>query len=166
MERFTSSDPPELEVGWNLYQYAPNPLSWVDPLGLASRPDNGLYHIFNDHQVNPANRYSSDSVQFRQANKDLISRMDIDPEFRKDLIQRYHGLTEWSKTGNMSNSPPGLTWHHHEEVNRLTLVDRNDHAINHGLYHPTGKGGRDIWGSGKGGRKGKLNGLTGEKTCN
>ncbi|BBL31601.1 HNH endonuclease [Pantoea ananatis] len=66
----------------------------------------------------------------------------------------------------MPNSPPGLTWHHHEEVNSLTLVDINDHAINHGLYHPTGKGGRDIWGGGKDGRKGKLNSLTGEKTCN
>ncbi|WP_319019466.1 hypothetical protein [Pantoea ananatis] len=24
-----------LKGGWNLYQYAPNPLSWVDPLGLS-----------------------------------------------------------------------------------------------------------------------------------
>jgi hypothetical protein len=28
------------------------------------------------------------------------------------------------------------------------LVDRNDHRSNHALYHPTGNGGRDIWGGG------------------
>ena len=35
MGRFTVQDPIGLEGGWNLYQYAPNPLSWVDPLGLS-----------------------------------------------------------------------------------------------------------------------------------
>jgi len=32
--RFVSQDPIGLAGGVNLYQYAPNPLSWVDPLGL------------------------------------------------------------------------------------------------------------------------------------
>ena len=32
--RFVSHDPIGLAGGVNLYQYAPNPLSWVDPLGL------------------------------------------------------------------------------------------------------------------------------------
>jgi len=33
--RFVSHDPIGLAGGVNLYQYAPNPLSWVDPLGLS-----------------------------------------------------------------------------------------------------------------------------------
>ncbi|EAM3651010.1 hypothetical protein F0X69_22990 [Salmonella enterica] len=33
--RFVSQDPIGLRGGLNLYQYAPNPLSWVDPWGLA-----------------------------------------------------------------------------------------------------------------------------------
>ncbi|MDO5681145.1 MAG: RHS repeat-associated core domain-containing protein, partial [Pelistega sp.] len=33
--RFTQPDPIGLAGGWNLYQYAPNPLSWVDPWGWA-----------------------------------------------------------------------------------------------------------------------------------
>ncbi|EOE5506886.1 RHS repeat-associated core domain-containing protein [Cronobacter sakazakii] len=33
--RFISQDPPGLAGRINLYQYAPNPLVWVDPLGLA-----------------------------------------------------------------------------------------------------------------------------------
>lgn len=32
--RFTQQDPLGLRGGINLYQYAPNPLSWIDPLGL------------------------------------------------------------------------------------------------------------------------------------
>ncbi len=35
--RFISQDPIGLAGGINLYQYAPNPLVWVDPLGLAFR---------------------------------------------------------------------------------------------------------------------------------
>ena len=33
--RFISQDPIGLEGGNNLYQYAPNPVVWIDPLGLA-----------------------------------------------------------------------------------------------------------------------------------
>jgi RHS repeat-associated protein len=33
--RFVSHDPIGLAGGVNLYQYAPNPLSWIDPLGLS-----------------------------------------------------------------------------------------------------------------------------------
>ncbi|WP_304413344.1 RHS repeat-associated core domain-containing protein, partial [Mangrovibacter sp. MFB070] len=32
--RFTTQDPIGLAGGWNLYQYAPNPLGWIDALGL------------------------------------------------------------------------------------------------------------------------------------
>ena len=34
--RFTVQDPIGLLGGWNLYQYAPNPLGWIDPLGLSN----------------------------------------------------------------------------------------------------------------------------------
>ncbi len=37
MGRFTTQDPIGLAGGLNLYQYAPNPLGWVDPLGLSTR---------------------------------------------------------------------------------------------------------------------------------
>lgn len=35
--RFTQPDPVGLAGGLNLYQYAPNPLNWIDPLGLKSK---------------------------------------------------------------------------------------------------------------------------------
>ena len=33
--RYIVQDPIGLNGGWNLYQYAPNPLGWIDPLGLS-----------------------------------------------------------------------------------------------------------------------------------
>ena len=59
----------------------------------------------------------------------------------------------------------GLTWHHSTTMLKLNLVDRLDHASNHKLYHPTGYGGRDIWGGGAQGRDGKLDGATGDIKC-
>ncbi|MEY1391250.1 RHS repeat-associated core domain-containing protein, partial [Providencia stuartii] len=40
--RFTQQDPIGLAGGLNLYQYAPNPLTWIDPLGLTDNPLVGL----------------------------------------------------------------------------------------------------------------------------
>ncbi|MCO7514372.1 DUF6531 domain-containing protein [Pseudomonas guariconensis] len=34
--RFTQPDPLGLAGGWNLYLYSPNPLGWIDPLGLTA----------------------------------------------------------------------------------------------------------------------------------
>jgi RHS repeat-associated protein len=35
--RFIVQDPIGLNGGWNLYQYAPNPLGWIDPWGLSAQ---------------------------------------------------------------------------------------------------------------------------------
>ena len=163
--RFTVQDPIGLTGGWNLYQYAPNPLGWIDPWELANRPNNGEYHIFHDYSLDSQYRYSSDVVLFNRANMDFVKKMGTNPKFRQDMLNRYPKLNDWLKDGDMSRSPSGLTWHHHEDINSLTLVDRADHRSTHSLYHPTSKGGRDIWGGGKLGRQGKLDGPTGRKIC-
>ena len=41
--RFTVQDPIGLLGGWNLYQYAPNPLGWVDPWGLSFGSGKGTH---------------------------------------------------------------------------------------------------------------------------
>ncbi len=43
--RFTTQDPIGLRGGLNLYQYAPNPLMWVDPFGLTAIDASG-YHVY------------------------------------------------------------------------------------------------------------------------
>ena len=50
--RFTQPDPIGLLGGINLYQYAPNGLTWIDPSGLCktgkTENKNILYHYTND----------------------------------------------------------------------------------------------------------------------
>jgi RHS repeat-associated protein len=41
--RFTTPDPIGLDGGVNFYQYAPNPISWIDPWGLVSCLRNKLF---------------------------------------------------------------------------------------------------------------------------
>ena len=166
--RFVNQDPIGLEGGFNFYRFAPNAQEWVDPLGLATRPNNGKAHIFFDHKLDSGIRYSSDAVQFNDANKAFIKKMESNPSFKRDMLNRYPEIKEWMKSGDMSSSPnwgkgknkQGLTWHHHEDTKRSVLVDYNDHRRNHGLYQPQRKGGRSIWGGGRPGLRGKLNGRT------
>jgi hypothetical protein len=84
--------------------------------------------------------------------------MDSDPVFRKQMLRKNPQLLDWmNNSPNLSNSPAGLTWHHHERMGILSLVNRADHGTYRSIYHPTGNGGRDMWGGGKLGREGKLN---------
>ena len=79
--RFVNQDPIGLEGGFNFYRFAPNAQEWVDPLGLATRPNNGKDHIFFDHKLDSGIRYSSDAVQFNDANKAFIKKMESNPSF-------------------------------------------------------------------------------------
>ncbi len=116
------------------------------------------YHSFHSVKLDSSKCFLSDSIQFRIANKELIEQMNSNPAFRKQMLKKNPELLDWmDDTAKHSSSPPGLTWHHDEQAGILKLVDRPDHATNHGIYHPTGRGGRDIWGGGRLGRKGKLN---------
>ncbi|EOC3062595.1 RHS repeat-associated core domain-containing protein [Cronobacter dublinensis] len=59
--RFISHDPPGLAGGINLYQYAPTPLVWVDPLGLK------------------CNEFASRNAAFRAAKRDAGIPMSQQP---------------------------------------------------------------------------------------
>ena len=77
MEQFTVSGPPGLESGWNLYQYAPNPLSWVDPLGLS-------------------NLSTTFKAMFREAKRKLgIPKNTNTPQAVKLFDSKYENRTVW-----------------------------------------------------------------------
>lgn len=48
--RFISKDPIGLDGGINAYQYAPNPIEWVDPLGLARIPKSVKDKVAQENQ--------------------------------------------------------------------------------------------------------------------
>ena len=117
----------------------------------------GQYHTFFEFELDESVYQSSDAVQFRRANKKLIEMLNNDANFRKEMFSRYPELQGWVQNKpRFSGSPAGLTWHHAEETGILRLVDRGDHSSNFSIYHPTGRGGRDIWGGGRAGRRGRL----------
>lgn len=116
----------------------------------------GEYHTFYEYELDIKDYMKSDSVQFRKANKALIEKMNSDSNFKKQILSAHPEMKQWLDNPNLSNSPTGYTWHHYEQEGILRLADRSDHSHNFGIYHPTGKGGRDIWGGGKAGRQGKI----------
>ena len=153
--RFTVQDPIGLEGGWNLYQYAPNPLGWIDPYGLyKGEGDRGLgkYHVFHEHTLDPSEYGLSDPEHFRRGNQSVYERMQREPAFKQEMQTKYPGVVEHvqpSKTGRFKSTPlPGMTWHHGDSPGSLKLVDYNDHRTYHKIYHPDGSGGRKKWGGG------------------
>ncbi|WP_336854488.1 RHS repeat-associated core domain-containing protein, partial [Pseudescherichia vulneris] len=58
--RFTQQDPVGLAGGINLYQYAPNPLGWIDPLGL--RKCTGGFSNADDAARAALNKYNPMSI--------------------------------------------------------------------------------------------------------
>ncbi|WP_181424404.1 RHS repeat domain-containing protein, partial [Serratia marcescens] len=78
--RFTTQDPIGLRGGLNLYQYAPNPLNWIDPLGL-SKCEPEKWDV-NSHQGNKnavkGKNLGLDSHHVGQKNimKDLVEGYD------------------------------------------------------------------------------------------
>ena len=60
MGRFITPDPVGLAGGLNLYQYAPNPLTWIDPLGL--RKCSGGFSSADDAARAALNKYNPMSI--------------------------------------------------------------------------------------------------------
>jgi uncharacterized protein RhaS with RHS repeats len=57
-----------LAGGFNLYQYAPNGLTWIDPWELASINAPGVYNVYDEAYL-PKDMYRmSDRKHFQEAN--------------------------------------------------------------------------------------------------
>ncbi|WP_218964660.1 RHS repeat-associated core domain-containing protein [Snodgrassella alvi] len=82
--RFTQPDPIGLAGGLNLYQYAPNGLTWVDPLGLTSVNAEG-YHVYGLYDPDATKPYyigiTNDIDRRRNEHRDTgrftSGRMDV-----------------------------------------------------------------------------------------
>ena len=87
--RFVSQDPIRLWGGENIYQFAPNMQSWIDPLGLLkAKVIDGVLYIFNKYRKNSVE--DKDLNKFVEAwNKSIadnggsLSRCAVSDETRK-----------------------------------------------------------------------------------
>lgn len=82
----------------------------------------------------------SNFKQFKEANSQLLERIEASPAFRKNFSAEQ---LEQIRDGCVTGAPPdGYVWHHNEEAGILQLVDQKIHS-------QTGHtGGRSIWGGG------------------
>lgn len=71
--RFTSPDPLGFAAGINLYRYAPNPVNWVDPFGLA---------------------FASPGVGGNPAKCEVLSRCDWGPKMMEEAKKKTEGVNE------------------------------------------------------------------------
>nr|WP_233978803.1 RHS repeat-associated core domain-containing protein [Pectobacterium versatile] len=126
--RFTTQDPIGLAGGINLYQYAPNPIGWVDPLGLhghcafgnkskprAPRPGKDI-----DVDANGMVKSQADELLPQGASTTL------DPN-KSPLSGHYHTIPKGSEL------PDGLSI----KVDGKDVIPGSPHAAGHATIYPT-----------------------------
>ncbi|MGX1021512.1 RHS repeat-associated protein [Pseudomonas sp. Y3 TE3536] len=88
---FTQVDPVGLAGGLNLFQYAPNPSSWVDPLGLKCWPSARRHYWKAEAKAAPKGMYSSINM-FRM-------RLGLAPRIR---VKEFHFKSGTERIRNVS----------------------------------------------------------------
>lgn len=105
------------------------------------------YPIFNSlYEVNLVEELylASDARQFRSLTKGLALEIEKNKLLAGEFTDAELHLI------NAGEVPASLTWHHHQDIGRMQLVDYYEHEV---AKHT---GGRAIWGGGRAGREGKL----------
>ncbi|WP_346833213.1 RHS repeat-associated core domain-containing protein [Pseudomonas abietaniphila] len=113
--RFTTPDPIGLAGGLNLYQYAPNPVGWVDPWGLSCTPNKKTTY-----------QGASRRDAFRQAKRDAGVTMSQKPSAltRPDLL-------DGNKDPIIQNGLPVKTRQYHYTNNRGESIVIQEHSLGH-----------------------------------
>lgn len=169
--QFTTQDPIGLLGGVNNYQYAPNPVGWIDPFGLSCREDDSgrplsssQYSVYSEAQLKQGIDYPgrSDKAHFQSSNKQLYEQFQENPDYAEAMEAKFPGINQNVQPGPRgahSRAAPhqDLTWHHHpEKEGVMQLVPKAQHQAPgpvQNTLHPNGKGGMENWGGGR--NKGK-----------
>ncbi|MCS3510702.1 RHS repeat-associated protein [Pseudomonas grimontii] len=102
--RFTTPDPIDLEGGLNLYQYSPNPLTWIDPWGLKT-----CYHKRTKSEIK---KIRANFGKKGGAKEKYLKKMAKDPS----SIQKYgQAGVDRMKKGQV---PEGFDVHHKKPIFR------------------------------------------------
>ncbi|ECF2471337.1 type IV secretion protein Rhs, partial [Salmonella enterica subsp. enterica serovar Oranienburg] len=146
--KFISGDPISIRGGINLYQYAPNPISWIDPLGLSCGPMvkkiNGRNPSNSSFagKIYPASKLPVDirgkyphGVPFNHAGFPDFSRYSIKNTRIELGASRNVDFGRADRAvgyGPGNPRPEGYTWHHHQDSGYMQLVPTDLHdAIRH-----------------------------------
>ncbi|HAK3591500.1 TPA: hypothetical protein H1895_001863 [Salmonella enterica] len=117
--RFISQGPIGLAGGINLYQYAPNPLSWIDPLGLAVDPIAKL----EDRGYTGVTRTSGGGLDYSDSNALYNKRPGVNPvvtiEYSGDYLKDFERANTAAKL-NQKSTPRGYVWHHLDDYDPVT----------------------------------------------
>nr|WP_319636792.1 RHS repeat-associated core domain-containing protein [Paraburkholderia caribensis] len=136
--RFVSKDPIGLAGGINVYQYASNPVGWVDPLGLATCPlqklaDRGFSGVIKND--NGGLDYSGSNALYDKNGVNPIQTITYSGDYGTDFQN-----ASMSALGQKS-TPRGYVWHHVDNYNPETntgtmqLVKQEAHT---GIQHAGG----------------------------
>ncbi|WP_183133248.1 RHS repeat-associated core domain-containing protein, partial [Pseudomonas syringae] len=117
--RFTTQDPIGLAGGFNLYQYAPSPIGWIDPYGLCKSSSSGAKGVNKATHDLERNGYKIVSEEVTMKVNGSRVRADI---VAQDVNGNYHvfevkhgsgGLTKNQKaTGVYDMANPSNTTQH------------------------------------------------------
>lgn len=102
----------------NVYQHAPNPIIWVDPLGLtgtdaSGRPSSSAAYSVLARIKLPCDQLSKGRRDhFRYANEQLSGLIQENPGLGESLGSAVTDhVSPGARGGYNGTSPPGLTWH-------------------------------------------------------
>ncbi|WP_188294030.1 HNH endonuclease, partial [Salmonella enterica] len=117
--KFISGDPISIRGGINLYQYAPNPISWIDPLGLAVDPIAKL----EDRGYTGVTRTSGGGLDYSDSNALYNKRPGVNPvvtiEYSGDYLKDFERANTAAKL-NQKSTPRGYVWHHLDDYDPVT----------------------------------------------
>lgn len=89
---------------------------------------------------------SKDSdAHFKAANEALAAALKADPSLAQQIGLSQRQVDFITRSPAPTQSPPDLTWHHHQDTGRMQLVDRLEHNAFPGGH----LGGMRLWGGGR-----------------
>lgn len=97
---------------------------------------------FDTHLSNEQLGTGKPNQHFKQANEKLAKQLNENPALAKQLGLTDEQVAHFKKTPPSGEAPGGLTWHHHQDVGRMQLIDSEIHDT----FRHTG--GMSIWGGG------------------
>ncbi|ARU54232.1 hypothetical protein OLMES_0124 [Oleiphilus messinensis] len=94
--------------------------------------------VLDDAHFGTQNEYA----HFQAANESLARQLRENPGLANEMGLTQQQVKFFEKVPAEGIAPPGLTWHHHQDLGRMQLVD----DVQHKLFKHTG--GMSIWGGG------------------